>query len=61
MSKYIKKKNRFAGVKVIALCILVVVIAVTITSVKQREKYEAQIAELNANHEEELCSLRNYG
>lgn len=58
MSKYIKKKNRFAGVKVIALCILVVVIAVTITYVKQREKYETQIADLNAQHELEMIALR---
>lgn len=58
MSKYIKKKNRFAGVKVIALCILVVVIAVTITAVRQREKYEAQIADINAHHELEMIALR---
>ena len=53
-----KKKNRFAGVKVIALCILVVVIAVTITAVRQREKYETQIADLNAHHELEMIALR---
>lgn len=58
MGKYQKKKNRFTGVKVIALCILVVVIAVTITTVRQREKYEAQIAEINANHKEEIDSIR---
>ena len=58
MSKYIKKKNRFAGVKVIALCILVVVIAVTITAVRQREKYETQIADINAHHELEMIALR---
>ena len=58
MGKYIKKKNRFAGVKVIALCILVVVIGVTITAVRQREKYETQIADLNAQHELEMIALR---
>jgi hypothetical protein len=58
VSKYIKKKNRFAGVKVIALCILVVVIAVTITAVRQREKYETQIADINAHHELEMIALR---
>ena len=58
MSKYVQKKNRFAGVKVIALCILVVVIAVTITAVRQREKYETQIADLNAHHELEMIALR---
>lgn len=58
MSKYMKKKNRFAGVKVIALCIIVVVIAVTITAVRQREKYETQIADLNAHHELEMIALR---
>ena len=58
VGKYQKNKNRFAGVKVIALCILVVVIAVTITSVKQQEKYEAQIADINAHHELEMIALR---
>ena len=59
MSKYQKHKNNLIGIQMIVIYILVVVLAVMITAIGQRVKYEKQIAEINANHEEELIALRN--
>ena len=59
MSKYQKHKNNLIGIQMIVIYILVVVLAVMITTIGQRVKYEKQIAEINANHEEELIALRN--
>jgi len=58
VSKYLKKKNYFIGIKVAAIGILIVALAVMITAIFQRVKYEKQIAEINANHEEEMIALR---
>ena len=57
MSKYQKHKNNLIGIQMIVIYILVVVLAVMITTIGQRVKYEKQIAEINANHEEELIAL----
>ena len=58
MGKYAKKKNRLMGVKLAAIYILIIVIAVMIAVVSQRVKYEKQIAEIYKAHEEEMISLR---
>ena len=42
----------------VVICIILVAIAVSITAISQRTKYENQIAELNTNHEAELIALR---
>ena len=63
MGKYAKNTNRFVGVQVVIIGILIVAIAVmataTITSVTQRDKYEKQIEELTATHEAEMEALRD--
>lgn len=58
MSKYLKTKNRSSGIKMIAIYILIIIIAVMVTFISQRTKYEKRIAEINATHEEEMISLR---
>lgn len=63
MSKYIKKKNKLINIQMItvyqmiAIYILVVIVTVMITFVVQRTRYEKQIAEINANHKEEVNAL----
>lgn len=59
MSKYLKKKNHLASVKIAASYILVIVSAIMITSTSQRVKYEKQITEIHAMHEAEITALRN--
>lgn len=59
MSKYLNPKHRFANIQMIAIYILVIILAVTITSISQRVKYKKQIEELNAAHQEELITLRS--
>lgn len=58
MGKYAKKNNHLTDILMMAACILVVVLVVMITAVCQRVKYEKQIEELTANHEEEMAALR---
>lgn len=58
MSKYIKKKDRLTYRLVLAVYILVTLIAVMITGISQRIKYENRIEELTIAHEEEIASLR---
>ena len=58
MSKYLNPKHRFANVQIIAIYILVILLAVSITSISQRVKYEKQIKELTTSYEEEIVSLR---
>ena len=58
MSKYLKKKNHLPIIKMVVICIILIDIAVSITAISQRTKYENQIAELNTNHEAELIALR---
>ena len=59
MSKYLKSKKRLVGIQMAAVYILIVAIAVMITSVSQRVKYEKQIEEINTAHEEEMIALRS--
>lgn len=58
MSKYQKKTNRSIQIEKAAFYIFVVVVSVIITALCQRVKYEKQIAEINANHAEEIVALR---
>ena len=58
MSKYQKKANRSIQIEKAAFYIFVIVVAVIITALCQRVKYEKQIAEINANHAEEIVALR---
>lgn len=59
MSKYLNPKHRFANIQMVALYILVILLAVSITSISQRVKYKKQIEEINAAHQEELTTLRS--
>lgn len=58
MSKYLKSKKRLVGIQMAAVYILIIAIAVMITSVSQRVKYEKQIADLNESHAIEMSILR---
>ena len=62
MGKYIKKKNRSVSAQTIAVCALIIVITTLIATLIatgcQRAKFEERIAEINANHEEEMVALR---
>lgn len=58
MSKYVKKAN-LAKPAMIMAYILVIVLAVVVTAIVQRVKYETRIDLMTAVHEEELASLRS--
>lgn len=58
MSKYLKKKNRLVGIEITAIYVLTLAIAMMVTSISQRMKYEKQIEEINSKHEEEMVELR---
>lgn len=57
MSKYAKKTNWVKPAMIVAY-VLVFVISITATAVSQRTKYEAQIEDMQAIHEEEMRELR---
>ena len=59
MSKYAKKKNNITGIQMVVIYILIIAIVVMVTAIGQRVKYEKQIAEINASHEEEMMTLRS--
>ena len=58
MSKYVKKTGRLVKIQLIVIYILVIVLAVMITAVSQRVKFNKQMKELAASHEEEMIALR---
>ena len=58
MSKYIKKEDHFTINKPIVIYILIIVVAIMITAVGQRVKYQKQITELTTSYEEEMVALR---
>lgn len=58
MSKYLKKKKYLSGTKIVIIYILILALAVMITAISQRVKYEKQIDEINTAHEEEIATLR---
>lgn len=57
MSKYAKKTNWVKPAMIVAY-VLVFVVSITATAVSQRTKYEAQIEDMRARHEEEMRELR---
>lgn len=58
MGKYQKNVNHSNKIIKVVIYILVLALAVTITTISQRVKYEKQIAEINTNHEAEMIALR---
>lgn len=58
MGKYQKKVNRSIRIKKTVVYIIILALAVVITALHQRVKYEKQIEEINANHEAEMIALR---
>ena len=58
MSKYLKIKNRFVGIQMIVIYILIIALAVMVTAISQRVKYEKQIADLKDSHAVEMSILR---
>lgn len=67
MGKYTKKSNstkrrrhrrKIAQIQRLAVYVLILVIAIMITSISQRVKYENKIKELNELHQEDLIALR---
>lgn len=59
MAKYAKKKSHLTTVLMVIAFVLVLVIAVMVTAVTQRAKYEKQIEELTTAHETEMEALRD--
>ena len=60
MAKYAKKKKtRLTTALMIVIFALVIFIAVMVTAITQRTKYEKQIEEILANHEVEMEALRD--
>lgn len=59
MGKYQKKVNHSNKIIKVLIYILILALAVTITAISQRAKYEKQIVEINTNHEAEMEDLRN--
>lgn len=67
MGKYTKRSNstkryhhrrKIAQIQRLIVYVLVLVIAIMITSISQRAKYENKIKELNELHQEDLIALR---
>ena len=58
MGKYQKKVNRFSQIQKVVIYVIIFAIVIMTPVVSQRVKYEKQIAEINANHEEEMVALR---
>lgn len=58
MNKHVNKTKRLIGIQIIAIFVLSIAITMMITAVGQRVRYERQIKELNAIHQEELNDLR---
>lgn len=58
MGKYQKKVNRFSQIQKVAIYVLIFAIVIMTPVVSQRVKYDKQIAEMHANHEAEIITLR---
>lgn len=56
--KYEKENNLSVIFNLVAICTFVIAVTVMITVICQRVKYDSQIADINANHEEEMIALR---
>lgn len=58
MARYTKKKKRLINIQMITAYILIIVIAIMMTALVQRTKYENKIDEINASHVGEIESIR---
>ena len=58
MGKYQKKSNPAKNVIIVGLCTLIVAGPMMIATGCQSKKYESQIDEINATHEQEIACLR---
>lgn len=56
--KYMKKQQPLISCLILAAYILVIVLAIMITAVCQRVKFEKRVDEITASHEEDLAALR---
>lgn len=56
--KYARKNDRNAVFDLFAMCTLIIAVTAMITSACHRMMYESRINEINANHEQEIVSLR---
>lgn len=56
--KYMKKQNPLISCLIMVAYILVILLAVMITAVCQRVKFEKRVEEITASHEEEMVALR---
>jgi hypothetical protein len=59
VGKYQKNVNHSNKIIKVVIYILILALAVSITAISQRAKYEEQIAEINTNHEAEMEALRD--
>lgn len=59
MGKYQKKVNHSNKIIKVVIYILILALAVSITVISQRAKYEKQIEEINTSHEAEMEALRD--
>lgn len=58
MGKRTKKKKNLINIQMIIAYILIVIVAIMMTALCQRVKYEKRIEEINASYEEEVNSIR---
>lgn len=58
MGKRTKKKKNLINIQMIIAYILIVIVAIMMTALCQRAKYEKRIEEINASYEEEISSIR---
>lgn len=58
MIKYLKDKYNITKFQLVIIYVLIIAIAVMTTATGQRIKYNKQIKEINASHEEEMIALR---
>ena len=58
MPKYIKKRSNLISIHPLVVYILILAIAIAVTVISQRVKYERKIEELTASHEAAMSELR---
>lgn len=58
MIKYLKDKYNITKFQLVIIYVLIIAIAVMTTAIGQRIKFNKQIEEINASHEEEMTALR---
>lgn len=58
MHKHTKRNPNLIKIQTLTIYILIILLAIMVTSISQRKKYEKQITELTVLHKEELAALR---